>query len=764
MTTLPIDDEAIDPPISDAWSEERANLEHVIEDIDRGLANIDKGSPATAAYQETAEVLQGRADDKRRVLEKARPNPYVGRADLVYTDLRESDRPRQTIYIGVDYSFGTSIPNTEIVSFAAPVARLFYNPTLERITVGGREMAVLATMKRTITVRNGEIIRLSEDLRRSVSTIEATVPNVGTDSLTNVLGQAKSDGGHLEIIIGTIEPDQYERIANVSDQVLVVQGAAGSGKSEIGLHRIAYLLSPFSDIGDHERPTPDSVLFIGPSRSFLEYVSDVLPQLGVTQGVRQTTFPEWVSSVSPTRLNIQPRFWNNLLDRGEPTLFDSDTEAFKGSMAMADAMSRYVNELTRNTRATLAAMPATRLRLNGHTVTVSKKELQEIGRQALAASDAPLPLNQRRSQFIQTLANRVIQRSGAGRRPTVDERRRLVRSVANQLEEKGLNEAWPSRDFRQTYAEILSEPERLVRLTKGQVTHQQAERLRLNATKVRDRGFEDSDRAPLHYLDHLINGTIAPRYTHIVVDEAQDLSPLDFALLRLASTNGWFTILGDTSQKLMPHRGVGRWRELQRVLGRDLTTVQEARRAFRATKQITGFNNRILRLFDSQINAPVPYERDGHRVELVNHRSRESMFGEVSRELQRIRTLERMEDAQVGILVRDLNTLNAFWQFCRQNEDGEIERFGEEGLSARTVLARIPDTKGLEYDAVIILGVNETFRSTNFNRKLLYLACTRAKHYLALHHYSKRSPILQEISTRGIAERRPPPNSSTSWD
>ena len=73
-------------------------------------------------------------------------------------------------------------------------------------------------------------------------------------------------------------------------------------------------------------------------------------------------------------------------------------------MAMADAMSRYVNELTRNTRATLAAMPATRLRLNGHTVTVSKKELQEIGRQALAASDAPLPLNQRRSQFIQTLA------------------------------------------------------------------------------------------------------------------------------------------------------------------------------------------------------------------------------------------------------------------------------------------------------------------------------------------------------------------------
>ena len=86
--------------------------------------------------------------------------------------------------------------------------------------------------------------------------------------LTNALSQTGAEDGQLQIIIETIEPDQYESIANTSDKVLVVQGAAGSGKSEIGFHRIAYLLSPFNDVPERERPTPGSTLFVGPSQAF----------------------------------------------------------------------------------------------------------------------------------------------------------------------------------------------------------------------------------------------------------------------------------------------------------------------------------------------------------------------------------------------------------------------------------------------------------------------------------------------------------------
>lgn len=684
------------------------------------------------------------------MLEKARPSPYVGHADLAYLDAEERNHPFQTIYIGVDYSFSTTIPDTKVVSFAAPVARLFYDPTLEKIVVAGREISVAVTTKRTIIIRDGEIIRLTEDLRRSVDAIQADVPSIGTDSLTDVLSGTSSSDGHLEIIVATIEPDQYRRIANISDQVLVVQGAAGSGKSEIGLHRIAYLLSPFSDIGDHQRPTPDSVLFIGPSRSFLEYISDVLPQLGVNQRVPQATFAEWVNGISSTRLSIQPRFWNNLLDKGEPTLFDSEVEAFKGSMAMADALDRYVDELTRNTRAALAAMPAVHVRLHANTIPITKEDIRNIGRQALATDSSIQPLNQRRGRFIQLLAELVTRRSRMTRQPTMEEGRQLARSILNQLENQGFSEAWPLRDFRESYTQLISESELLVRLAKGQIAPDQVERLREEAPRALERGFEDSDRAPLRYLEHLLNGTITPRFNHIVVDEAQDLSPLDFKLLRLASTNGWFTVLGDTAQRLMPHRGIRRWRDLDRVLGRAATTVQHARLSYRATKQITRFNNRILRLFDQTIDSPIPFDREGPRVEYGEHRRNSDMYRTVVDDLERIRNLNGLQDARIGILARDQRNLNAFYDYCQQNGVDEVALFGEENLDSPTVLARMSVTQGLEYDAVIVLGVNDSFRSTAFNRKLLYLACTRARHYLALHWSGTRSPILEEIGNRGI--------------
>jgi len=94
--------------------------------------------------------------------------------------------------------------------------------------------------------------------------------------------------------------------------------------------------------------------------------------------------------------------------------------------------------------------------------------------------------------------------------------------------------------------------------------------------------------------------------------------------------------------------------------------------------------------------------------------------------------------------------LNRFQEFCQDSGIHEVSLLGED-RAARTVLARIPDAKGLEYDAVIVMGVNDSFTSTTFNQKLLYLAASRAKHYLALHWHGEQSPILQPIYSGGVA-------------
>ncbi len=120
-----------------------------------------------------------------------------------------------------------------------------------------------------------------------------------------MLSSTGGEEAQLQVIIETIEPDQYEAIANQEDPALIVQGAPGSGKSEIGLHRIAYLLSPFNDIDATKRPAPETTLFIGPSKAFLDYAGDVLPTLGVRQRVRQITFQDWLRDQQTAQLRIR---------------------------------------------------------------------------------------------------------------------------------------------------------------------------------------------------------------------------------------------------------------------------------------------------------------------------------------------------------------------------------------------------------------------------------------------------------------------------
>ena len=183
--------------------------------------------------------------------------------------------------------------------------------------------------------------------------------------------------------------------------------------------------------------------------------------------------------------------------------------------------------------------------------------------------------------------------------------------------------------------------------------------------------------------------------------------------------------------------------------------MQRARRSYRSSRQITEFNNRVLRTFDKNILAPIPFEREGHRVEYSRHKDTDAMYQGVIDDIERVRSLDGLKDAVAAVLVRDQRNLNRFREFCeKRGIDGIVFVGQEQHSDSRTVLARIPDVKGLEYDAVIVMGVNDSFGDTVFNKKLLYLATTRAKHYLGIHWSGKQSPILEVVSDRGISRYR----------
>ena len=737
-----------------AHAEETEKLADVTRYIKERHLRVIGQMPATAAHQQTANAIQAILEENAATLYSALGQPYFGRLDYFHRDeggsgaeapgcrLPATTGPPKTIYLGISF-----IPEKDVYSWTAPVARLWYTQSFEDGYTAPRGfIPTRVDLKRYLRIREQRIEELNDIFRRQLPASN----QARQDVLTQALSGTGAGDGHLQVIVETIEPDQYENIANISDKVLIVQGAAGSGKSEIGLHRIAYLLSPHNDITPSERPTPATTLFVGPSQAFLEYASDILPALGVREHVRQVKFSDWLMSQMSEKPRTQNRIWRNLLAPGNAQSFNEKAEAFKGSLAMADVMEAHVRELARNIRKRCGNLPP--LSDPNNKVTIGLNQIRAaVDGSILSAGDAH-QLNRRRRDFIDRITTLVWVEGHYGRqRHGVDaaQRRDYMQS---RLVSPWCDAAWEQIDFRKEYVSLLSDSENMVRLAKGELAVEDAEVMAESASRMLSTGFDDSDIGALAYLDHLLNGTIQSSYRHIVIDEAQDISPIEFKLLAASSSNNWFTVLGDTAQRLTPYRGIKAWREIERVFGRSEIARQRARRSYRSSKQITQFNNRILRTFDENIPAPIPFERSGHRVEYNRHRTTAEMYQGVVNDIERIRTLDELEDAVVAILARDQANLNRFQRFCESHRISEINLVGQDHHSdAKTVLARIPDVKGLEYDAVIVMGVNDSFSDTLFNKKLLYLATTRAKHFLSIHWSGQQSSILKSISSRGIS-------------
>ncbi len=757
-----------------AFDEESQKLADVTRHIEDSYQSLKTAMPATAAHQQTANAIQKILTECSEVFWNALKEPYFGRLDYYHRDkgdpLPDAESngdlgKMRTIYLG-----GAQISGTNIFSWTAPVGSLWYTQSREGgITAPKQFIETWVELKRYLRIRDGQLEDLNDIFQRQLLAPDSAGQNV----LARALSGTGADDGQLTVIIETIEPEQYESIANVSDKVLIVQGAAGSGKSEIGLHRIAFLLSPFSDIAENERPTPNTTLIVGPSQAFLENVDYVLPNLGVAAGVHRVRFSEWLGKLMSARVTVRPKIWNSLLSTGGMGDFDEQSETFKGSLGMADAMDRHVSERARETRKRCLDLDP--IVGPDFVVRVTRQQVKDTLDAVLPARAAGQFLNRLRDDFISRIIRMVEQAGPLGRRlqraqsqrqrgardalertrrdrSETERRRAVIRDVV----ESWCESAWQPIDFRQEYAALLSDADRMARLSRNALSAEDAESLAQSARSNRGGEFGDADMGALAYLDHLLNRTVERRYRHIVVDEAQDISPIEFKLLAISSSNNWFTVLGDTAQRLTPYRGIRTWkRDLNPVFGRSDIEVQPVRRTYRSTRQITTFTNRILRTFDKNIPAPIPFSRDGARVEYSRHANGSAMYRAIIEDIDRIRSMDGLDDAVVSILVRDTLNMNRFRDFCKDAGFDGIASFGEEdSAGALTILARIPDAKGLEYDAVIVMGVNDTFRDTLFNKKLLYLATTRAKHYLGIHWFGDRSPILDAVSELAVTWHR----------
>ena len=268
------------------WKEEEGKLAKTVEQIDVMIEYrwrwCNKTKDEVGGGE--SEVKQRELFEKERTnLINARPNPYYGRVDFMPVD--KGDTP-ETYYIGRVW-----IPVDYVYSWDSPVAELYRDLTCNEYEIKKQKRIIkgLVTLRRSLSVESSELVEYITTYQLPAAGGKPQIVSSKKSPLTKDLARSKTT--HMRDIVETLQPEQYEKIRAGIEQVIIVQGVAGSGKSEIGIHRLAYLLSPQRE----EVLKPEDMILFGPSQVFLTYISTVLPGLNVPM-VRQRTVTDWLRS------------------------------------------------------------------------------------------------------------------------------------------------------------------------------------------------------------------------------------------------------------------------------------------------------------------------------------------------------------------------------------------------------------------------------------------------------------------------------------
>lgn len=681
--------------INPTEQDERQYLEKILRQLDHALGDADRETREFArefredqAYlrdqqsgMDEADIVsagqsfkrmafQGEAGiAARRKLMRLRDTPYFGRIDFVRGGTRQSNR--LPIYIGM-YSFVNREPGTyPIYDWRAPVSSMFYDFELGPAwydTPAGR-MHGNIELRRQYRIRKGKMDYM----------IENSV-NIQDDVLQRELSQTSDD--KMKQIVATIQRDQNAIIRNETSPVLIIQGVAGSGKTSIAIHRIAFLLYRFRD----ELASKD-ILIISPNKVFADYISNVLPELGEAQ-IPEMGMEELADDLLDQKFRFQTFLQQvfAILTRHDEGFIER--VRFKSAGEFVAQLNRYLVYLENNW------FKATDIRLA--KVLVPAGFIQERF-QALHR----LPLLGRLASLADEVQTYV--RTTTGRKLFGYEKAAIHEALAAAV---------PASDVLELYRgfyDWLGRPE-LFCMPQSQLEY--ADVFPLIYCKIRLEGLQ-----PFHHVKHL------------VVDEMQDYTPIQYAVLARLFP-GKKTILGDASQRANPYSATNA-DEIQKVFPQ--AEVVKLNRSYRSTWEIAQFANRI-----SPNPELVAMKRHGPEPEVLGFQRPEDEKAAIRELVERFRASEHRMLAiicKTPAQARKLNTeLSAPDVYLLSEESS----FFKEGV----IITTAPMAKGLEFDEVIVPHASAANYHNEMDKSMLYIACTRAMHRLTVTYWGERTRVL----------------------
>lgn len=661
-------------------------------------------------------------------LESSLSSPYFGMFEFQDSTTKEG----KPIYIGKKAIMGN---NNELIAYdwRTPICSMYYDYDIgsAEYTINGTKKTGNINKKRHITIKNSELISIEETDVLSNDTVLLKYLSENADS-------------RLKSIIATIQKEQNKIIRSPLKKDYIIQGVAGSGKTTVALHRIAYLLyNEARDINESD------FMILGPNKYFLNYISELLPDLDI-KNVRQSTFEEIALSLMKKKVKLESK--NTTLQNVLKGSANSNLIEYKSSIQFIKLLENFINIYIQNHlnepiifEGIVICSPEKLKRIYENSFKSNKSYCEKINdfskvlvKSIKENSDdlGHLIWERYRDEF------KTLDKQDPRRKEILDEINRIqteikkgcIMQIKDYFKFAKVNPLILYRTFIETLDKINFE---------FPVDIKELQKYTIKKIEKKQIGFEDL--SPLLAINYSMNGIKNyEHFSHIVIDEAQDLSLAQYYILKKLFPKSNFDIFGDVNQSIYDYQSVHNWEELNKSIFESKAILLDLNKSYRTTKEISDTANLVLNSLN--YNSAECIARFGNKIS-VNSVDNETSILTV---INQIKELLNKKYETIAIICKDdIETNYVYERLIKCGLD--INKISEQNDEYYGGLCIMPSylSKGLEFDSVILYNANDVaYTDKNIDMKLLYVAITRAMHELYINYNGVLANTLQLLEKK----------------
>lgn len=636
-----------------------------------------------------------RVENRIAVLERLINSPYFARIDFKF----EGEDEFEKIYIGrSSLTKGNSCEMT-VYDWRSPIASIFY-----RFGLGA------AFYEAPVGRIEGEVnLKRQHEINKGILEyyFDADVQIID-EFLRKMLSQNTSS--KMKTIVETIQKEQDIIIRDMENELMIVQGVAGSGKTSIALHRAAYLM--YQSLSN--KLSAKNIIIISPNTLFEQYISNVLPELG-EDNVVSVVFEEIVSTILQNK-HIQTRnqFLETLMTSSRQRNVMKSSLEFKASLSFLAILNRFIEDL-----------PNRWIEFDdiyyGDQCIASKEDLKD----KLVSGKRGFSLGVRLKQ----LGEWILESAKEYHRQNADKTEYL--RIKKQVE------SITELDVKYLYCKLFEDEDYFYSLSNNiELPPCFLDILKFTQENLCCKTLYYDDATALAFLKlKLENINEYRNIKQVVIDEAQDYYPLNYEIFNLLFSKAKYTILGDINQTIEKQADLSLYEQIKGILNKKTSTLITMDKSFRCTNEILNFSSRFI----TQIVEIKSFNRDGNEPKVHVSPDRPSHCNMI---ISEVKTCLEKGYGSIGLICKTEKNAISLFECLKGKIDVDIVKNESTGDLQGVFIIPVYMSKGLEFDAVLICDADDDNYKNEDDKKLLYIGCTRALHRLNLFCNGKASPLL----------------------